>query len=352
MTTESLPAAVEPAAMTKALRRCGVLGDAAVRNVAVESSRATIVSRIIRLRVEYDGDAGGAPETMILKMGLPRSDGGIGLSCQREITFYAEIAALTPERLIPKCFDAHWDADRGAGHILMEDLTDTHDLPTTWPLPPTVPQCERILAARARFHAAWWDDPRLGTAIGVRHDDTTAAAYVNARTAEFTRFADLLGERLSKERRDIYERFLGAAPRLLGRHRSHRNVTIAQGDSHVWNTFLPRDGGDDVRLFDWENWSVNLGTNDLAYMMSTHWYPERRRRVEQPLLDHYHRVLLEHGVQGYGRDDLREDYRLSALMQIVIPVLQAAHEIPPIIWWGHLERVMLAFDDLGCGDLL
>jgi hypothetical protein len=34
---------------------------------------------------------------------------------------------------------------------------------------------------------------------------------------------------------------------------ARRNVTIVRGDSHVWNIFLPRTGGnDDVRIFDWD----------------------------------------------------------------------------------------------------
>src|SRR5262249_42116839 len=162
-------------------------------------------------------------------------------------------------------------------HILLEDLSDSHTHPSVWPLPPTVEQCERILTAWARFHAAWWDDPRLGVSVGTRHDANSAADFVRARSAEFTRFADYLGDRLPGERRAIYERFLSEAPRLFERHRSHRNVTIMHGDAHVWNVFLPRDGGGDLRLFDWDGWRVGLATSDLAYMMSTHWYPERRR---------------------------------------------------------------------------
>jgi hypothetical protein len=34
------------------------------------------------------------------------------------------------------------------------------------------------------------------------------------------------------------------------------------------------------------------------------------------------------------------------------PVWHAALDLPPMIWWGHLERIMLAVDDLGCRDPL
>ena len=87
-------------------------------------------------------------------------------------------------------------------------------------------------------------------------------------------------------------------------------------------------------------------------MMALHWYPDYRREMERPLLDHYHAALIEHGVEGYDRGALDDDYRLSALWQITIPVWQQAYAIPAPIWWNNLGRAMLAVDDLGCRDLL
>ncbi len=57
MTTEPLPESVTPEALTLALRRAGVLGEGRVSEVTVESTRATVLSRISRLRLTYDGDA-------------------------------------------------------------------------------------------------------------------------------------------------------------------------------------------------------------------------------------------------------------------------------------------------------
>ena len=95
-----------------------------------------------------------------------------------------------------------------------------------------------------------------------------------------------------------------------------------------------------------------MATDDLAYMMALHWYPERRRRLEQPLLDRYHAALLARGVAGYDRAALAEDYRLSVVWQLTTPVWQAGYKLPPAIWWSHLERILLAVDDLRCRELL
>lgn len=345
-------ACLDPEYLTDVLRRSGLVGDASVRRVVVESSKPTILSRIDRLRLEYDGPDNAGPGSLILKTALPGGIGEAWNSGRQEVAFYQQIAPATTPGLVPRCFDAKWDSETRAWHLLLEDLTDTHVSPTVWPLPPTLEQCQRILTARARFHAEWWDDPRLGISVGRRHDPEFTAGYVRNLTSAVERFADLLGDRLPRERRELYNGFLSAAPRLLARFRAHHDITIIHGDAHVWNTFTPRDGGDDVRLFDWDAWRLSTGAMDLAYMMAVHWYPDRRRRFERTLLDHYHAALMEHGVHGYDRDALDDDYRLATLIQISTPVLQAIHEIPTVIWWSHFERIMLAVDDLGCRDLL
>jgi hypothetical protein len=109
---------------------------------------------------------------------------------------------------------------------------------------------------------------------------------------------------------------------------------------------------DDARVFDWDLWHISVGSNDLAYMMALHWYPDRRRLIEQPLLDCYHETLIAHGVRGYDRRALDDDYRLSVLWHITKPVSQHGIGIPPVIWWNNLERIFMAVDDLDCRELL
>jgi hypothetical protein len=257
------------------------------------------------------------------------------------------------DHLVPRCFDARWDADTGAWHLLMEDLTDSHSIASRWPLPPTLEQCERIVQVRARFHAAWWDDPRLGVTIGSWQDDAAIDRQLQEFNKNLAGFTERSGDCLSPHRRDLYARLVDCAPRLQMRYRSHRNMTIVQGDSHVWNCFLARDGAkDDGLLFDWDSWRIDTASDDLSYMMAIHWYPDRRRQIERPLLDSYHAALEACGVKGYTRRDLDDDYRLSVLWHTTTPVWQEANGTPPVIWWNNLERIFMAVDDLGCRELL
>jgi Phosphotransferase enzyme family len=350
--TEYLPEAADGESLTSALRRCGALTDGRVSAVAVESTRATILSKIVRLRLTYDRPGACAPNTLIFKTGLPERLIGAWNGGRQEVAFYTEIASAMPAGLVPRCFEAEWDEDTKHWRLLLEDLTDSHQIATTWPLPPTREQCEKLIRTWARFHAQWWDDPRLGVSVGRWGDAAAVDGFLRGLAEKVAQFADRLGDRLPRERRNLYESLLDRAPRLLALTQSRRNSTIVHGDAHVWNCFLPRDGGADLRLFDWDSWRLGLATGDLAYMMAVHWYPDRRRLLERPLLDGYHAELVSHGVRGFDRRAFEDDYRLSALWQVATPVFQAAANIPTVIWWDNFERIFMAVDDLRCRELL
>ena len=245
-------------------------------------------------------------------------------------------------------FAEAFTAADGAWLLLLEDLTATHEALGDWPIPSTVEQSDRIIDAHARFHAHWWDDARLGESVGAFLDTSGALnRHLASFAKDFSTFVDRLGDRLSPEHKALYERLLAAAPRLLARYSSHRNLTIVHGDAHVWNVMMPRDPGQvGLRLIDWDGWRVDQATDDLAYMIALFWPAERRRRLERRALERYHATLLAHGVGGYGFDALWQDYRYSVLWQCATPVWQAAHKLGPWIWWPNLERVV---SDAGTG---
>lgn len=353
MTDSQLPPVADAATLTNLLRKAGVLDAGAVREVTLLHARDTVLSRIIRIGLRYVGDAAGAPSSLLLKMpnsGLGKSFANGG---RHEVAFYTRLAPAMPRFLVPRCFDGRFDEDTFAWHLLLEDLTDTHHIATTWPVPPSTAETIAIVRALASMHAAWWDDARLGQSIGTWLDQE-ATAQDNAKFAgHFARFADHLGDRLDAERRDIYERLIDQFRRLDQRYHTRRHMSITHGDAHVWNFLLPRNAGaDTVRIFDFDLWSIGVPTHDLAYMMALHWYPDRRRTLEEPLLDIYHAALLGHGVEGYDRDALAQDYRWSVLWHITKPVWQWTGNIPPVIWWNNLERIFMAVGDLDCRELL
>jgi hypothetical protein len=97
---------------------------------------------------------------------------------------------------------------------------------------------------------------------------------------------------------------------------------------------------------------VDLAPKDLAHMMAVFWFPERRRALELPLLRRWHARLCERGVAGYPWERCWHDYRLSVLRKLFHPAWQWETGQHPNLWWNHLERVMAAYRDLRCDELL
>ncbi|WP_027549916.1 phosphotransferase [Bradyrhizobium sp. Cp5.3] len=353
MTNPQLPAAAEAGHLTAALRKAGALDRGAVREVKVLHQRDTIVSHIIRLGLRYVGESDGAPQSLILKTPHANFAKTLANAGRQEVAFYTQLAPKMPAQVVPRCFDGTFDEESLAWHLLLEDLTDSHVIATQWPLPPSRGQAMAIVTALGRMHAAWWDHASLGETVGTWMSTDDSRRLMETFAGHYDRFADLLGDRLSEERRIIYRRFIEQSGRLFERYHSRRNVSIAHGDAHIWNFLLPRAGvADVVRIFDFDQWRINVPTGDLAYMMATQWYPERRQALERPLLNRYYETLIAHGVTGYTRGALDQDYRRSVLWHITKPVWQWSINIPPVIWWNNLERVFSAVDDLGCEEFL
>ncbi len=331
--------------------RLGEILGRKVSAVTVEASNPTVISHVWRLKLDYDGEAG--PSTLFLKTRHLDKTRGFAASGPHELAFYRTLAPETPGGILVHCHDSHWDQATGDWHLLLEDLRDTHEAPSSWPFPPTLPRSEAVIRTLARFHATWWDDKRLGVTIGSWASAADIAQGQQQMSDAVAKLADALGDRFTPDKRVLYEQLIDRTEPLSARYHSRRNMTIIHGDTHVWNCWLPRTGvAAPPKLFDWDSWRLDYATDDLAYQMALHWYPDIRRERESRLLDAYHAELLAHGVTGYDRQALQDDYRLSVLWMTMKPVWQHAYGIPAHIWWPHLARIHTAVDDLGCRDLL
>src|SRR5262249_49507634 len=144
--------------------------------------------------------------------------------------------------------------------------------------------CEGVMDCMARLHGFWWDHPLLGTKLEAIPTGDDIRYYLRDFERIFSRFADFLGDRLSKNRRDLYDKIMANAPKLweirvLQDQAGRRNLTLIHGDAHFWSFLYPREEGGNVYIIDWQFWRVWVPTDDLAYMIALHWYPEQRQAL-------------------------------------------------------------------------
>jgi hypothetical protein len=335
-------AQLTPDWLTQALRARGVLDCGCVTNIR-QQSFASKTASVARIEASYSPDASpSAPLHLFLKLGRRRI----------EVEFFNHVAPSMPDPPVPRCYAAGFDPDLGRSHLLFEDLSATH-VDAEEAIPPALPDTERMLDALAQIHAHWWQHPRLRDDIRAISEDVPGYVVGIARE-RFAGFVDVLGDRLSEERRRIYERVLvlWPPPSVRERKAGERALTLIHSDTHFWNFLLPRDPrADTVRIVDWAVWHIGIGPSDLAYMLAMFWFPERRARMEQGLVRHYHTQLLARGVQAYDWGQCWLDYRTAAIFNLFWPVFWSPY-LPQAIWWNALEKAMLAFGDLGCEELL
>ncbi|MBZ0286932.1 MAG: ecdysteroid 22-kinase family protein [Anaerolineae bacterium] len=341
---------VTPDWLTDRLQNAGTLTCGGVTHIDAETSRpfGSIVSR---LKLTYSADApDDAPRKLFLKVADPDAHRQYPGRGKREIEFYGAIPAGDYARLpLPRCYDAVV-SDEGF-HLLLDDLTDSHVI-LPHPFPPSWVQCEQVVDALARLHAYWWNDARLGVSMGRSADQKTV---FNGDEEFYPAFADFLGEALWDERRAIFERAMEASPRLHDRLR-RGSLTLIHGDAHAWNFLYPRDPADPAVLVDWEAWDADVGVFDLAYLIALFWFAAHRARMEKTLVERYHEKLVASGVVGYSWDDCWNDYRHAVIRLLFRPVWwwreRRDDQRWAEIWWPRLERIICAYQDLNCEELL
>ena len=337
-----------PEWLTEVLRRAGRLARGGVAAVRVAATSTLLVSEVARLEVTYTRDATrDAPASLFLKLSRPGVANNLG---RAEVEFYGSVVPEMKDPPVPLCFDAAFDPATGLSHLLLEDLTGTHFQPTP-PQPPSDTHCEQAVEALAEVHAHWWEQARLGAGVGELLSEDEVLAVARGAAESFEKFADFLGDGLSRARRALYEKVIACFPAPWRRLSSAKGLTLTHGDAHTWNFMYPRAEGRTL-LIDWQLWHTHVGPRDLAFMMALHWERERRERLEEKLLRRYHEALSSRGVVSYTWEQCLTDYRWAALRNLFIPAWQWAGGMPEQVWRPNAERAISAFEDLRCAELI
>lgn len=348
------PEQVTPEWLTSVLRKNGFLKRGKVISVQNKLTKTLPLSVVARLEVGYSVNVPAtAPSKLFLK--ISRTDLSQAVSSElngKEVAFYRTIAREMNNPHLIRCYDAAYSSELGKSHLLLDDLSETHFQPES-PLPPAIVYCELAMECMAQLHAFWWEHPRLGREIGKLFDESELSAFVGEVEKNVVSFIDFLGARLSVERRKIYDRLLASKYKVWQRLTDAAGLTVTHGDAHWWNFLYPRDTDKHrVCLFDWQLWHVDVGARDLAFMVALGGYAERRSAIERNLIRRYYDSLIAHGVRNYTWDDCWNDYRWSAIRNLNIPVVQWSQGRSAELWWSNLERAMIAYEDLGCSELL
>lgn len=348
------PRQVSPNWLTHVLRKAGALESGIVSGVRIALTKTLPYSRIAQLQIEYDENADPtAPSKLFLKLSNPHAIDLEKLgSNNSEVEFYRRVAVEMNGPPLIRCFGTGFSAITGESHILLEDLSETHFQPTQLQAP-TLSYSELAVESLAQFHAYWWNHPKLGTDVGKIFDLEWLDTFVKDLEGSVTEFVESLGNTLPPKRRQAYEQMLKSSRTIWGRLTEPEGLTVTHGDTHWWNFLYPNDPSkEQVGIFDWQLWHIDLGPRDLAFLIALGGFAEPRPELDMHLTRLYHDTLIKHGVRNYSWPEFWDDYRWSAIRNLNIPVIFRSQGKHLTTWNNALERAFQSFDLLECDELL
>ena len=309
-----------PEWLTEVLWASGALAaDASVASATTTPFAEGIgfLSYLYRVDLTYQGSAGDAPATVIVKFptDVPEMRGiADGLAFyQRELRFYRELADRVPFRTA--AVHAAAMADDGSDFVLvMEDLSSLRSLDQA----AGVTGEEAVLAARtlAAFHAGFWgtDLSDLETTF-LPLDNPVHRAVLPQIFASGWEQAKVNGrDLLTDEIVAFGDRFSELLPWAL--EQMSTGTTLVHGDWRADNLLV--DGGE-LAALDFQIMGTAAGAYDLAYFMSQSMEPGVRRTHGAAVIDNYFDTLAEAGVT-VDREAEERVLRVATAFCLIYPV--------------------------------
>jgi aminoglycoside/choline kinase family phosphotransferase len=249
------------------------------------------------------------------------------------------------------------DVDTDRYVLLLEDLASSGRLGNQV-LGCSLDEATLAVSELAKFHAAWWDSPRLAE-IGwlPRGTDLVRAAMQGLYPQAREPFMRLFGNRLTPEIRAVMER-LGEGMLVLVDALDERPVTFLHADYRLDNLFFGGEGAPyRLAVIDWQTANCGIAAFDLASFISGSMPPEQRRGCEMQMIQKYHEVLVKSGVGDYPLEELLVGYRGSLLILLAVEVvsgatLEKSNERAVQLWEVMFDRSVAAITDYNALVLL
>ena len=130
------------------------------------------------------------------------------------------------------------------------------------------------------------------------------------------------------------------------------NVTLCNGDSHIYNFMIPLKRNDSPLIIDFQFWGEGIGTGDLAHLTRVNFSKQQQKDFQLSLVEHYYKSLKKYGVTGYSWEDCLRDYRTSVASMVLIPLWQyAGFGLKYEEWSSALQGLIYNYEYLDCDEL-
>jgi hypothetical protein len=313
---------ITPTWLTQRLRHAG-FPDVTVERVRSERIGTGQAACCARLHIDYAGNPGGAPATLIAKFqaddALSRSSCVAMGIYRREVEFYRDIAPRLTMSL-PRCHYLDVDAAGEFFMILMDDLA---------PAQPgdQLAGCD-IAVARAAvlelvgLQAPTWCDEALGQRFMEPPDGFFADMY-GVYTRMLPAFVERFAPFLAADELAIIQA-LGDAPSAPLFQPVGRPFCLEHRDYRLDNVMIDaRGAAPRLTVVDWQGMRTGRPLNDVALFLAGGLSPTDRKAAEEGILREYHAALCAAGVRDFDFAQCWHEYRRAAFAGFGLTVVSA-----------------------------
>lgn len=321
-----------PEWLTRALRHSGAIENSKIESIDVSTLDGGIVGEVNQIRITYDRNELGAPQSVIAKQAH------LDIDRRRRFRDFYEVEidayrylSSEPTVSMPALHFAGLD-DSGFFVLLLEDLGPFRVVDQQSGV--ELEDARRLMQFLADLHSRWWDDKRLlkhdwlpkfgdreSLHVGEERYASSIEAFLEITAAHLPDGVETIARKLTRQLASVRSK-LSAQP-----------LTLNHGDFRLANLFF--DDSDEIErsviLVDWQMVTkarpgVDLGVNLLANLT-----PENRRLHEEQLLEEYFDRLMRNQYLQYSRGELLADIRRGLLMRFAVIV-----DVVLLLWKGDI----------------
>jgi len=315
-------------------------------NEVIESNTALVIKATIQINSGNDENK----KIFIKTIKSNQSENVYRNQSIQEGNFYKIIKESAISNIpIPLCYDVFVSEKKEEFVIVLEDISQKYIAPDN-----TIITNENIwfscVESLAQFHSALWNNELIfknfeQTEHDFQQDRDCLQSFLKDFEYEFDDKTKIVLKRAMelniKLIKDTQQRIIDQS-----------NVTICNGDSHIFNFMLPVENGDKLLIVDFQFWGEGIGTGDLAHLTRVNFSDDLKNKIQLPLIEHYHKSLLANGVKGYTWENCLKDYRMSVASMVLIPLWQyAGFGIKYEKWYKDLKGLVFNYEFLKCNEI-
>jgi len=313
----------------------------------VESNTALIIKGSVNIRTQ----SGTCTKMLFIKTAKRNKDENAYHSMSmNEGNFYKFIKDNAITNIpVPMCYDVFVSEENGEFVIILEDISRNYTAPDSVALTDKNIwfACAESLA---KFHAAFWNHSII---LSVEEADRNFHEFRSNVQSFITKFSNEFSDNIKNTLLKASEINISLLKKAPHRINSKNNVTICNGDAHIYNFMLPTTKGHNPLIVDFQFWGEGAGTSDLAHLTRLSFSNELKNDIQIPLIKHYHEALLASGVTGYSWEECLRDYRTSAAAMVLIPFYQHnGFGLKYESWINALHGLVYNYEYLNCDELI